>query len=578
LSARRPFDLILFFLALLPAAFIVRLVAVYGVNVPFGDEWALLPLFGKWGEHHLSLADLFRQHNEHRILVPKLIYLGFVQLTHWNTKAEMFFSIVLCGLTSASLFRLLRQTVPGTIRRHLSLWGAFNLLLFGPAQAENWLWGFQCQVFIPAACLVVSLLVLAPPAVERLRFIGAFMLAVLATFSFGNGLLLLPLIGLYLSSKSASRRWVLTWAALSAIVLLSYFFAYEHHPAPKAHPASAFDYWIYFIRFNGNALGQFPFPFPFRLTLTAIIGTGALLAFATSAGRLLRRRGFRGSSALPWIALGLYAIGSAVIATFGRIHEGTLQAIDSRYSTVSINLFIALAGLIALLSRDFRPALHRSQFKRLLPSFEVAYLTFILFWYTAALPGAIMRTSKLSQLKLQGLANLQFCKIISPSATLRRSLRINVGYEEFVRDVAVIQQLHLLDPPLRTSDLLYDSGDASKAPANEFGRLETVARRGQTLFELSGWAFLPLENQPAAAVVLAYRRGNSWHAFALADVNEERIGVPSTSSAFPELSGWRRTIDMATLPKGVHEISAWSVDAANAEVFRLPGTFALPQS
>jgi hypothetical protein len=574
-SSRRPFDLILFVLALAPAAFIIRLVATYGVNVPFGDEWALIPLFGKWADHHLTFVDLFRQHNEHRILVPKLIYLGFVQLTHWNTKAEMFFSISLCGLISACLFRLLRETIPGSLRRHLCLWGAFNLLIFGQAQAENWLWGFQCQMFIPAACLIASLVILTPPVVNLPRFIAVFTLALIATFSFGNGLLLWPLIGFYLSSKTASRRWIILWASLSVIVITVYFFGYEAHLSQKPHPVSALDYGIYFLRFNGNALGQFPFPFPFRLTLTAVVGAGALLAFATTAAMLLRRRGLRGSLALPWIAIGLYAIGSAMIAMIGRIHEGTFQAIDSRYSTISINLFIALTGLIAL-SKDHGAFSPRARIGRLMPSIEMAYLAFILFWYTAALPGAIMRTEKLSRLKLQGLAHLQFCKIISPSNTLRRSLRINVDFPEFVRDVAIIERLQLLDPPLRTSDLLYDSLGASKPPANEFGRFETVARRGQTLFELSGWAFLPLQNQPAAAVVLAYRTGNAWHAFALADVSEERTGAADKSAGDDRWSGWRRTIDMATLPKGVREISAWGVDAATAEVFKLPGTFALP--
>ena len=83
--------LALLFLAVVPAALIIRLISEYGVNVPFGDEWSMVRLFAKWNDHQLSVADLFRQHNEHRILFPKLIYIAFAQLTHWNLRAEMFF-------------------------------------------------------------------------------------------------------------------------------------------------------------------------------------------------------------------------------------------------------------------------------------------------------------------------------------------------------------------------------------------------------------------------------------------------------------------------------------------------------
>ena len=40
----------------------------------------------------LCFADFFAQHNEHRILFPRLIFFGLGRLTHWNIRAELFVS------------------------------------------------------------------------------------------------------------------------------------------------------------------------------------------------------------------------------------------------------------------------------------------------------------------------------------------------------------------------------------------------------------------------------------------------------------------------------------------------------
>jgi hypothetical protein len=40
----------------------------------------------------LGFADFFAQHNQHRILFPRLIFFGLGRLTHWNIRAELFVS------------------------------------------------------------------------------------------------------------------------------------------------------------------------------------------------------------------------------------------------------------------------------------------------------------------------------------------------------------------------------------------------------------------------------------------------------------------------------------------------------
>jgi hypothetical protein len=207
----------------------------------------------------------------------------------------------------------------------------------------------------------------------------------------------------------------------------------------------------------------------------------------------------------------------------------------------------------------------------------VPFLVAIFSWYLAALPGAVVRTNNICQLRLQGLANLQFCKVIPPSSTLRRSLRISAELPEFEQNVAVIDRLRLLNPPLHGSDLLHDGAYEPNRLTDEFGRCDSVIRKGSTLFEISGWAFLSIDDQPAGGVVLAFQSGNAWHAFAFANVNEERPDAAKKRGDQYKWSGWRRVIDITSVPKGVRQISAWAVDAATADVYRLPGVFSLPE-
>lgn len=109
---------LLFFLALLPIVLIAAIINHYGVNVPYGDEWSVLTLLGKWDSHQLTFADFYGAHNGHRILIPRLIYLALIQLTHGSLRAEMFFSLFLCILTSAGIYLLLWRTVRGSTTKH----------------------------------------------------------------------------------------------------------------------------------------------------------------------------------------------------------------------------------------------------------------------------------------------------------------------------------------------------------------------------------------------------------------------------------------------------------------------------
>src|SRR3990167_10311364 len=97
-------------LVLIPALMLLDKLVNNSVNVPFWDQWVYVDLFDKLRHGTLGLKDLWMQHNEHRILFPKLITLLFAQLTRWNLRAEVLLNFVTASLSFGLLLALAKRT------------------------------------------------------------------------------------------------------------------------------------------------------------------------------------------------------------------------------------------------------------------------------------------------------------------------------------------------------------------------------------------------------------------------------------------------------------------------------------
>jgi hypothetical protein len=565
-----------FLLGLLPIAVILRLISRYAVNVPWGDEWSLVPLIRKSYEHQLTLADLFRQHNEHRIVIPKLIYLGFAQWTHWNVVAEMLFSVLLCCATSAGIYLLLERTVSGTSRKRLLLWALINLLIFAPVQAENWLWGFQLQMFIPNLCLVGCLVLLTSRLADAHKIIGAALVATIATFSFGGGVLLWPVIVLYLLFTRERARWLIVWIAGCVAVVLVYFVGYQRAAIAGPELGNRFDHLVYFASFLGIALSRSSLSTNAAVT-TALIGAIAflvyLIAFWLCSKLSIKAR----VSVAPWLALGGYAIASAALAASIRVSGGPQQALNSRYATISLNLYVGLIGLAAIAARSARAAELPERFARVIASAEAPVFTAILTLSAMSFPAGIDHMEVLQRLRLEGVSHLQFCQVISPSEKLPMDLMIGASLPAIVQDADLLDRLHLLDPPLRRSPILHDSQDRPRRATAEFGWCDNLVQKDADVFEMNGWCFLPKRGAPAPCVVLAYQADRNWIAIELTEPHERRPDVVKEMRNKKYLeSGWRAVVHRKLLPSEATRLSAWAYDPAAGEAYKLRGDFALP--
>ncbi len=217
-------------------------VATYALATPHRDEWSWVPIVT--GAEPVTLPWLWAQHNEHRMVLPRLIYVGLGALTGTDFRAGSFFSVTALTILAAALMLAARA-----LRGRTRLWDAFfSLALLHWGQGENLPWGFQLG-FVTAAVLAGLVLVEVARCGERLRIRSALWvtaclvgLGLCGTF----GLAYLPAMTCWIALAGAVR-WrdrdaharrdaavLLVLAALPVALVGAYFVGYqrpEHHEA-----------------------------------------------------------------------------------------------------------------------------------------------------------------------------------------------------------------------------------------------------------------------------------------------------------------------------------------------------------
>ncbi len=218
-------------------------VAAYGLTMPYFDEWAWVPVVT--GQEPASLQWLWSQHNEHRMVLPRLIYLGLGKLSGFSFRAGSFFNVLaLSGLAMALMLAARR------LRGRTSLCDAFfPLALLHWGHITNLVWGFQLN-FVTATVLAGIILIRVARCGRQLSLASAVLvtgclvgLGLCGTF----GLAYLPAMACWLGFAAISRwrdggphaaRRALAMGALAAMpvaLVTVYFLGFTR---PENHAAS----------------------------------------------------------------------------------------------------------------------------------------------------------------------------------------------------------------------------------------------------------------------------------------------------------------------------------------------------
>jgi hypothetical protein len=370
--ARRP---LIVGACLLPVGWVAFLVGKSSVNVPFSDEWELIPLLQKQAAGTLRFTDIWAQHNEHRSFFPELIMLRMARFTHWNIRAEVLLDVILAAITLAVLLFLLKRTVgpigqgPYAVAAVLFAW-----MMFSPRQWENWLWGWQIAWYLSNLGAVAAAGLLSEWPDRWPSWLGvacAATAATVASFSLAVGLCawasLLVIFALRKHVRQGLPVWILFAVATFALYLHNYRLTVGGFGYALKHPVA---YVAYFLAYLGA-------PVAGRELVSIVAGTLICVTLFASSAYLARRHLDILRRSAAWVALALYGMLGAAITDLGRLNVGVSQSQNSRYTTLSMLVALSAVALGFIAARSYERA------KQPAPALTMAVRAFVLVAATA---------------------------------------------------------------------------------------------------------------------------------------------------------------------------------------------------
>jgi hypothetical protein len=331
----------------------------------FWDQWMILDPLIKTHDHP-GLTELWAQHNEHRIVIQRLLAFADLRWFHSRNITLLAETMLTQGLHLALLVWACRRF--GKLARLdlLSVSGFLAYALFSPLQAENFTWAFQVAFVLVGLCAsasVVSLVEFKRQLTNghsgNLAFAACIAAACLAELSNANGVLVWPLLSLAGFVLYLPRRRQLALALTGASAIALYLIGY-HSPGNHSDPIKT-------IRQPGKLLKfvETCFGFSFDPTLPNVshwpvifesLTVIAILVFAALTWSVFRKKG-RASLLVAFAALnGCFYIASVIVIALGRLKFGYGQATASRYQSFALVFWacIAIAGYALLENGSLR--------------------------------------------------------------------------------------------------------------------------------------------------------------------------------------------------------------------------------
>jgi hypothetical protein len=322
------------------------LINQYSVNMVWYDQWDDVQLLSYLYGGHLTLADLWAQHNENRVFFPNLLVLALSYTTHFNIVIEDYLSGIML-VAATTLFVLAhRRASPSTPWIYYCP-VAIVMLTF--IQGANTLWGFQVAWYIVLIGLAASLYMLDRPNLTWLSFGGAVGAAVLGSFSSLQGLLIWIAGLLVLYHRRRSRLAIFAWVA-AAIETGTVYFAGFNVSAGGADPSYLFKHPFGALKFFFFAIGDvIGVQNPASGAGTDVLVLLGLALFGISIWVIvnsIKRRSESGGSVIG-AALVCFGLLFAIFVAEARASAGL--GLASRYAT--FDLLIPVGCYLALIDR-----------------------------------------------------------------------------------------------------------------------------------------------------------------------------------------------------------------------------------
>jgi|GEM_PF-1480868 len=364
-------------LCLVPPVLTALVVAIFGVDVLYWDEWMIwTKLLPPLKDKTLALSHIVAQQNEQRNAAARVFGLLFLPFFKLNRFPEFYTILALNAVSFASLVGLYRRTT-AYYRLEDRPWiiVAFSCLIFSLAQWQVFTFGVNTSVVLPIACLCVSLYLLADRRLPAWKFLLLAAIGYIGSFNFANGLFnwfcLIPSLLCVETRRVRKPLVILLWLLVAASAWGLYFYHYTkpgHHPSLLylfEHPFITIGFLLAYL---GAPLADQCLPYPVAL----VFGLGGLAALAHALVQLRQLPRERLMGLAPWFALLVFACLTAGATCVGRVGFGIQQqALQSRYIAFSTLFWISLL-VVATCAERLAPLPSGQRTRRLKMGFIIA--------------------------------------------------------------------------------------------------------------------------------------------------------------------------------------------------------------
>jgi hypothetical protein len=573
----------LFILALIPVFSMGTLIMINGINFPYWDQWEVVTIFESFYKGEISFQTLISQQNESRPFFPRLVFISLAQVTHWDVRYEMIFTLLIACVISFNIYRLNRLTFTENQGKGLLLFFISNLLVFAPIQYDNWIWGIQLIVFLPITCITTCIVVSYSRLNSTAKFLVCAFLCTVSTFSYANGIiawiLVFPILSISYSWKWSNlfKQKVLLFGWIVCFILnaIIYFYDYQKPPLHPSfldavkHPFKTLHYFLVFIgspfRFGTSQGDLFLATIVGAILILLFIFLNIYLVFFTDSSFIYKTLG--------WQVIGGYTVISAIITTLGRVGFGIEQALTSRYTTFSLYISVSLIYLTAIALNAFKRKNYLIKQKRwvdrLLYSFFAIFI--LLYFITSVL--AVQHMSDIRQERLKAKACLLLMDFVQEECI---KTKIYPVPEELKRRATVLNNLGFLKPSLVKSSRVEDMAGVVQSNS-ENGWFDSLTKVNNNVYTASGWAILPNRGEPADAVILTSEKNSGKSVvFTVVDpiIKREDVAKALKKDTYIK-SGWQKTFSKEEIPADSINLNAWAFDANTGRAFKLNGTHSL---
>lgn len=309
-------------------------------GLPFLDQWEMMRELAS-GHGHYSLHQIWQTHNEHRIVLSKLLLLADFHLFR-ATGIVPIICIFIVQAIHCALFCLAAcslRDLSATLR--IGICALILVFFFTPVHLADFLWPHEFAFVFPMFAGSLSLFLFSigyetKGPQSRWAIGGCVLAAICSTISLASGVFLWPVLIMFCLVLRVPRRVLLTIAVSAAATLGVYFHNYHSPSAPFAsirHPGKMVAYLFAYLGGSWEVHG---------LSASIVVGlAGVCAALFFLFTRLARASSLTRHEVFSMLII-TWTLTIAAATAAGRLYSGLDQALSGRYQSIGLVFWAAL--------------------------------------------------------------------------------------------------------------------------------------------------------------------------------------------------------------------------------------------